>query len=87
MRLMKHMEEFIVERVINHNREKGGHKMARGYFRTSKDMCLYCGARSTQTKIYKRGQKRQPDYICERCFDRSATEEEKKNKEKLQVKE
>ena len=59
--------------------------MARGNFRTSKDHCLYCGARAGQTKIFKRGLKRQPVYLCEKCFDRSATEEEKQNKAKLQV--
>lgn len=61
--------------------------MARGNFRTGKDMCLYCGARASETtRIYKKGLKRQPDYLCEKCFDRSATEQERNDKEALLVK-
>lgn len=60
--------------------------MARGNFRISKNQCLYCGARASEDiKIYKKGLKRQPDYLCERCFERSATEQEKQQKQKLQV--
>ncbi|MGG4434552.1 hypothetical protein AAXE64_08320 [Priestia megaterium] len=61
--------------------------MARGNFRTSKNICLYCGKTAGKdVKIYKRGLKYQPDYLCEKCFDRSATEEEKQKKDSLQVK-
>jgi hypothetical protein len=61
--------------------------MARGNFRTSKNICLYCGARAENgNKMFKRGLKRQPDYLCGRCFDNNASEQEKIDKEKLEVK-
>lgn len=60
--------------------------MARGNFRTSKSMCLFCGKHASQTKIYKRARiKRQPDYLCEKCFDKNSTEAEMKNKDNMIV--
>jgi len=60
--------------------------MARGFFRTSRSICLYCGKSASEgVEIFKRGKKNQPDYLCERCFDRSATDEEKENKNELHV--
>lgn len=61
--------------------------MARGNFRTNKDVCLYCGTRATATpQMYKRGLKNQPDYLCERCFDKNASDEEKQNREDYKIK-
>lgn len=60
--------------------------MARGHYRTSKKICLYCGKRASENvKIYRHGLKNQPDFLCERCFDINATDQEKQNKEKLLV--
>jgi hypothetical protein len=61
--------------------------MAKGYFRTSSCQCLYCGTRNKGTKIYKRGRKNSPDYLCESCFDGAASIEELSNKEKHFVRE
>lgn len=42
--------------------------MARGYFRTPKDVCLYCGHKDGKPMPYKVGTKNSPTYLCEKCF-------------------
>lgn len=48
--------------------------MARGHFRTSDRVCLYCGFSGRNNKIimpYKIGKGPNKTYLCERCFNKT----------------
>lgn len=45
--------------------------MARGHFRTPKDVCVYCGFRNGEPMPYKTGAKNNPTYLCEKCMKNS----------------
>lgn len=53
--------------------------MARGYYRTSDKVCLFCGYRGEDNEIkmpYKIGKGANKTYLCENCFNKTPQSKE-----------